>query len=1050
MEGITVDRITRQIMTCVTATLLVALTALPVFAQGDGESIEDIPFSDNYAGTFDVGSTPLRLWTQAGGFGQGNGHLSIGTRGVASTNSGVFFFDVQYNLSENIDYAGNLGVGYRSLHENLLIGGAPRILGASLWYDIGSTPFDNSFSQIGLSFESLGEDWDFRANVNIVASSKMQQSSDVIVGDSIVYFENTLAFSTLIPTDDAYDVFEIEAARRLMNTNFWLYAGGYQLNGHSDSGTGFEGGVRGYLWDNFFMQLGGSDDELFGANFSVNIVWTPGGSLTRGPVPYTVYDRMREPVLRNNYIATRQRYTAGGLGLHDSDGNRLHIVHVDSTASAPGDSTFESPLTNLDDVFAASQQGSIVLLHSGTTHTGQAIVLRDEQRLLGEGNNVTHSVVTSERGEIDLPETSTGSLAGAVPIIRNAPGDAVRLTTATNDVSDFESIEISNLTIDGGVRGIAASGGVGDIDINQLTIMNTTGDGIALTPLVETLADSSTQVRFRVAIDDITFDKVGGDDINLDASTAEPDSTPVVESISITNVSSTDGSGRGIRIDSNQSAVTISDYTYDGGATGTGAMLFTRSDGTVTATDITISNGSGTGIDILSGSEGTFTFTDTNITNTGGAALNVDGSEAVVTLNGEIENNAGRVVTLTANTGGTVTINSPITGTGTGILVENNTGGTFVFAGKVDLKTLANTAITLNNNSDSTTRFQDLQIETTSGTGLLATTTDSLEITGTENTIATTTGIGVSFNMVTIGGSGVNLKSISVDGATNGISLVDVTGGAFTVASGGSNPGDGGTIKNTTGAGIVLTNVANVSLNNLSIEGATGDGISITHNNSNAHRVVLDNIRVTGSSAVGIDSTASGTGLYTLSISDTTVDNTTDQNIRLAFNDGMTTANVKIERITAVNSSGDEALLVTAAGTTAKTLNILVDESRFTNNDATAVAADFQANGAVNLNATITDNTFVNNNNTTGKPFEMSANDGAATIRLALFENIAQNSNANDEYFLIQSAGTFSVEDWTAVPPNVGDPAINTAARNTGSINTTGTINNDAGNIPTP
>ena len=84
----------------------------------------------------------------------------------------------------------------------------------------------------------------------------------------------------------------------------------------------------------------------------------------------------------------------------------------------------------------------------------------------------------------------------------------------------------------------------------------------------------------------MTFDSVGGDDINLDATTSEPDTTPVVENILISEVASNNGQGVGINLNNNKRAATISQFVHDGGTTGAGAMLFTEAEGSVNVDEI--------------------------------------------------------------------------------------------------------------------------------------------------------------------------------------------------------------------------------------------------------------------------------------------------------------------------------------------------------------------------------------------------------------------------------------------------------------------------------
>ena len=174
--------------------------------------------------------------------------------------------------------------------------------------------------------------------------------------------------------------------------------------------------------------------------------------------------------------------------------------------------------------------------------------------------------------------------------------------------------------------------------------------------------------------------------------------------------------------------------------------------------------GGDAGLDIIGGSTGTFTFDALNITDPTGTALNIHGSEAIATIDGTITNAAGRVVEIVANTGGSSTIVADIIGTGDGVLVTSNTGGTFSFMGNVDLTTGASTAVTVNNNTETAVSFNGgLDITTTSGDGFLSSGSSTVATTGSNNTIQSTTGIALHLNTVEIAGAGINFMSVSAE-----------------------------------------------------------------------------------------------------------------------------------------------------------------------------------------------------------------------------------------------------------------------------------------------
>src|SRR5690606_9429715 len=215
------------------------------------------------------------------------------------------------------------------------------------------------------SFESLGEQIDFRMNANIPLED--EKSGDIVIDTGeVTYFQNFLSIGTLIPTDVALRVVDFEVAPRIFDLNAWVYAGGYQMDGEGVSDLGAKGGVRGYVTNDLAVDVGVQDDDTFGTNTVFQIIWTPGRT-GAGPTSWvhTLADRMREQVYRNTYVATTQVERTGSSNLTDVDGDDIRVVHVDFTSSAPGDGTFENPYTSLDSVNnGGSEQGDIILVHA--------------------------------------------------------------------------------------------------------------------------------------------------------------------------------------------------------------------------------------------------------------------------------------------------------------------------------------------------------------------------------------------------------------------------------------------------------------------------------------------------------------------------------------------------------------------------------------------------------------------------------------------------------------------------------------------------------------
>jgi len=216
-----------------------------------------------------------------------------------------------------------------------------------------------------------------------------------------------------------------------------------------------------------------------------------------------------------------------------------------------------------------------------------------------------------------------------------------------------------------------------------------------------------------------------------------------------------------------------------------------------------------------------------------GSAVSLQGGNGSFTYPGPItKNNSGRLVDIQNRTGGSVTLSGNLSHTaagGTGIYLANNTGGTATFSGaSKTLSTSANQAVTLTSNNGATIVFSNggLVINTTSGTGFGASGgATALVVSGANNTISSGTGRAMNILNTTLGSDGLTFRSISSSGAINGIVLNNTGSLGGLAVTGSGAAGSGGTIQNSTGAGVVLASCAKISLTYLNIQNNADEGI---------------------------------------------------------------------------------------------------------------------------------------------------------------------------------------------------------------------------------
>ncbi len=657
----------------------------------DGDAFDSgAPMTDMGGGEYfsqELG-TLLRLRYSTQSYGQDRrGNFDLGTMRITNFEDAIGFFDGQVTLSDVNGVGYDLGVGFRWLHETPFAGVGERISGVSLWTDGTSTASGSFFPQIGLSYESLGETWDFRANAYIPVGQATQVGAFKPTGD-IVFSENFLVLEALADQNKSFEVGEIELARRIMpDRDAWAFAGGYALSNNDDDTAGYRLGFRGYAYPDLLLQLAVSDDSIFHTNAAFSVTWFVGRTRSDYQPACGLVDRMREPVMRNDYVTLKRTTVAGGEPLTNTDGDPFRFVHVNSAAPAGGDGTYEHPLNNVGNVEANSQVSDIVLLYANSVFNGQStLVLQDSQRLLGEGDGQTFTVDTLQEGIVDIPETSPGARDGARAIISGMTGaGAVELADAN---------EVANFNIDGTGSAANAEGvfspmaGAGNPNIHDMNISNVAGTGIQFTPLTrtDTTNPALKTVAGNVTIDNIVFRNMAGVEMDIDSFTSEDVTNANVtlnETIAVSNIDSQFGSDIGLWLHNTHAGhtATITNYANGllntagtgGGSAAEGVLRFSGAAandfaGNVTLTNIDVFDNEGYAIDMANVASGsTFTITSGNGLAYDGQS-NAAGGLRFDSFNGTFTGNSSTLkngtlsgVTVTGTSDGTITLASTVT-----------------------------------------------------------------------------------------------------------------------------------------------------------------------------------------------------------------------------------------------------------------------------------------------------------------------------------------------------------------------------------------------------
>jgi hypothetical protein len=403
-------------------------------------------------------------------------------------------------------------------------------------------------------------------------------------------------------------------------------------------------------------------------------------------------------------------------------------------------------------------------------------------------------------------------------------------------------------------------------------------------------------------------------------------------------------------------------------------------------------------VSIVGGTSGlTLTNVTGQVTVTGGTFSGVSGGEVAisgglgtVTIGAGINNTSGRSVDVQGRTSGTITFSGPIADTGTGILLNANTGATVAFTGGLTLNTGSSDAFTV----------------TAGGT---------VTAVGSANTIVTTTGIALRVQNTKIGAAGLTFRSVTagvqfVPSSGAGI-ILENTGtsaaeGGLTITGSGAN-GSGGQIQYksgangsiTSGVGILLNNtknavlnwmqlndfgnsaivgrdVAGLTINNTVIDGAVGDTAGQNEGpimlglpnpggvNGVNGSAALHNVRISGGVEHNMQLYAHSGSVSLLMDGDSEPMCQIKENANaggghglLVAVDGAATGSVNVHLCRFTDNRLGQ-LVATAAGTSS--LTAVVNRVDFTNTFQGVQGAVFSNAGDAHLNATVVDGAFTN------------------------------------------------------------------------------------------
>ena len=403
--------------------------------------------------------------TRGGGsYGYNPGYTNIGmfVPFAIEGDSAILFVDGRGMITHDGGGGANLGAGWRWWMEDI-----DRIVGVSTWFD-----YDNGqradYSQIGLSFESLGRYIDYRANGYIPIGTRSHTLSSMVDTTQALFQGNSLVFQRTNVVEQTYTGFDAELGGPLPVIGRYGvngYVGGYHFMGNGVAGgsfTGVSGRFMAQINEDVSFGVQVTDDHVFGTNTQFQVFVTlPEGVPSRWLRNPRVQDRLTQSVYRQGRVmAHTNTYSTFDQAINPKDGLPYFVTHIDPNLGQVGDGSLENPFQSIavynGQTVAQQQKSDIIYVRpraDGTStnlDTAPTFTLYDGQRLLS--SSVAHTFMSANYPGIvhNLP----GFVPDLLPQLVNSAGADV-ITLAPGNV---QCLEVSGFDITGSAGGSGISG----------------------------------------------------------------------------------------------------------------------------------------------------------------------------------------------------------------------------------------------------------------------------------------------------------------------------------------------------------------------------------------------------------------------------------------------------------------------------------------------------------------------------------------------------------------------------------------------------------------
>ncbi|WP_041763062.1 inverse autotransporter beta-barrel domain-containing protein [[Leptolyngbya] sp. PCC 7376] len=379
--------------------------------------------------------------------------------------------------TEDSEFSSNTVLGYREYSPALDI-----VFGGYVGLDIRNTTNDNTFNQIGLGFEVLGEPWEIRANGYIPVGDRR----DILREGTATITDRTFVGNTLLYSAAQTNLYEeslmgldIEGGLRLANWNggnLKGYLGLYLYDGLSGSGfVGLSSRLLAEISNNFNAGVSLKTDSEFGTTLSFTVGASFGGnaSARKDQTPEeSVIARLGDRLLRQSNVSIREEFSTVAIAnnataINPKTSKPWHFIHVSPNGNSDG--SVEDPFGTIDEALASNPPDNAIIYVADFAEAQGSFTLPDTIQVLSTGPE--QFIPITELGSIQLPNsgsglfpaiTGTGNLGNSntiagfsfEPMADEAAiiGSGITDTTIRNNVLAFSgSIGESLITISEGV-----------------------------------------------------------------------------------------------------------------------------------------------------------------------------------------------------------------------------------------------------------------------------------------------------------------------------------------------------------------------------------------------------------------------------------------------------------------------------------------------------------------------------------------------------------------------------------------------------------------------